>query len=219
MVTTMRGVYFCGAHDSVAGYSENWSSDESLHSDFAGSHLFLVDADGSGCNVGAGWCLHDTLITTRPHNPATYDLDDDYTDFTGTGRHVVISEMQQAIADGVLPGGSTTVDAGSGEGDDASQPPPPDAGKGSGDAGSSTGDCTLAGQSYGPNTCTETQQCDNGSWVSRDDDPANCITGVEPSGACVTDTGSVVPENTCTSTLQCDNGVWVDRADDPASCL
>jgi hypothetical protein len=101
MVTTMRGVYFCGAHDSVAGYSENWSSDQSLYSDFAGSHLFLVDADGSGCDVGAGWCLHDTLITTRPHDPTTYDLDDDYTDFTN-GRQVVTSYVDQAVTDGAL---------------------------------------------------------------------------------------------------------------------
>jgi hypothetical protein len=102
MVTTMRGVYFCGAHDSVAGYSENWSSDQSLYSDFPGSNLFLVDADGSGCDVGAGWCLHDTLITTRPHNPTTYDLDDDYTDFTGPGRQIVTSYVDQAVTDGVL---------------------------------------------------------------------------------------------------------------------
>ena len=88
---------------------------------------------------------------------------------------------------------------------------------GSGDA--STGNCALAGQSYGPNTCTETQQCDAGVWVARTGDPSACNTGVEPNGACVTDAGSVVPENTCTSTLQCDNGVWVNRDDDPSACL
>jgi hypothetical protein len=114
-----------------------------------------------------------------------------------------------------------------------SPPPPPaddagsaDTGSSSGDAGTGMGDdaapsgnCELAGQSYGANTCTETQQCDDGAWVDRSSDPADCTTGVEPSGACITDTGSVVPENTCTSTLQCDNGVWVDRYDDPATCL
>jgi hypothetical protein len=78
--------------------------------------------------------------------------------------------------------------------------------------------CELAGHSYGQNTCTETLQCDNGSWVDRYDDPADCNTGVEPDGACITDSGSVVAENTCTSTLQCDNGVWVDRDDDPTDC-
>jgi hypothetical protein len=101
MVGTMRGVYFCNAHDSVAGDSENTSSDESLHAEFAASHFFTVDADGSGCDVGAGWCLHDTLITTRPHDPTTYDLALDYTDFTG-GRQVVTSYVDQAVSDGVL---------------------------------------------------------------------------------------------------------------------
>ena len=101
MVSTMLGVYFCNAHDSVAGYSENTSSDEQLHQDFSGSRFFTVDADGSGCDVGAGWCLHDTLITNRPHDPTTYDLALDYTDFTGT-RHVVTSFLDQAVSDGVL---------------------------------------------------------------------------------------------------------------------
>jgi hypothetical protein len=123
--------------------------------------------------------------------------------------------MQQAIADGVLPGATTPpVDAGSGEGGDAGAPPPPppndDAGNGS---------CQLGGQSYAPNTCTETLQCDAGAWVSRTDDPSNCITGVVAGGGCATDTGSVVPQNTCTPTLQCDDGVWVARANDPSSCL
>jgi hypothetical protein len=101
MVAKMKGVYICDAHDPVAGNSENTSSDESLHADLAGSHLFTVDASGSGCNVGAGWCLHDTLIINHPHNPANYDLALDYTDFTD-GRVVVTSYLDQAVTDGVL---------------------------------------------------------------------------------------------------------------------
>jgi len=101
LVGSMRGVYFCNAHDSVAGDSENTSSDESLHAEFPASHAFTVDADGSGCDVGAGWCLHDTLIINRPHDPTTYDLALDYTDFTG-GRQVVSSYIDQAVSDGVL---------------------------------------------------------------------------------------------------------------------
>jgi hypothetical protein len=213
MVSTMRGVYFCGAHDSAAGYSENWSSDQALYADFAGSHLYLVDADGSGCDVGAGWCLHDTLITTRPHDPTTYDLDDDYTDFTGPGRHVVVAEMQQAVTDGVLPGGTPAVDAGVDAGDDAG------GGGDSGDSGATTGNCELAGQSYDPNTCTETLQCAAGAWVARSSDAAACNADVLPDGACLTDSGVVAPENTCTTTLQCEGGVWVDRQDDPSACL
>jgi hypothetical protein len=207
LVGEMKGVYFCNADDPVAGESANYSAIVSLHADFPASHYFTVDSAGSGCDVGAVWCLHDTLITTRPHNPTTYDLDDDYTDFSGPGRHVVTAQMQQAIADGVLPGGTTPVDAGA-------PPPSDDAG-----GGAPTTSCTLAGQSYAMNTCTETLQCDDGAWVSRTSDPADCATSVEPSGACITDDGSVVPENTCTSTLQCDDGVWVDRTGDPAACL
>jgi hypothetical protein len=101
LVGSMGGVYFCNAHDSVAGDSENTSSDESLHAEFAASHFFTVDADGSGCDVGAGWCLHDTLIIDHPHDPTTYDLALDYTDFTG-GRQVVTSYLDQAVSDGLL---------------------------------------------------------------------------------------------------------------------
>ena len=101
LVGSMRGVYFCNAHDSVAGDSENTSSDQSLHADFPASHYFTVDADGSGCDVGAGWCLHDTLIINHPHDPTTFDLALDYTDFTN-GRQVVTSYIDQAVSDGVL---------------------------------------------------------------------------------------------------------------------
>jgi hypothetical protein len=79
--------------------------------------------------------------------------------------------------------------------------------------------CALAGGSYATNTCTETLQCDDGSWVARSADPSSCDSGIEANGACLTDSGAVVPQNTCTSTLQCDDGVWVDRQNDPAACL
>jgi lysozyme len=90
---------------------------------------------------------------------------------------------------------------------------------GSSSGGSPSGGCQLGGKSYAANTCTETLQCDNGTWVDRYDDPSSCDTSVEPSGGCITDSGSVAPQNTCTSTLQCDDGVWVDRYDDPSACL
>jgi hypothetical protein len=101
LVASMRGVYFCGADDPAAGYSENYSSDQSLSAQFSGSHLFTVDATGSGCDMGAGWCLHDTLITSHPHDPTTFDLALDYTDFTN-GRQVVSSYLDQAVSDGAL---------------------------------------------------------------------------------------------------------------------
>lgn len=92
-------------------------------------------------------------------------------------------------------------------------------GSGSGSGGGSSQSCTLGGQTYAQNTCTETLQCDAGSWVARSSDASTCSSGVEPNGACITDTGSVVPQDSCTSTLQCDDGVWVDRMSDPAACL
>jgi lysozyme len=85
--------------------------------------------------------------------------------------------------------------------------------------GSTTTSCDLGGVTYAQNTCTETLQCDSGSWVARSSDPSSCTTGVEPNGACITDTGAVDPQNTCTTTLQCDDGVWVDRDTDPSACL
>jgi muramidase (phage lysozyme) len=90
--------------------------------------------------------------------------------------------------------------------------------RGSGGGGTGGGSCTLDGHKYGTNTCTETLQCDSGSWVARSGDPSACNTGIEPGGACITDSGSVVAQNTCTSTLQCDDGVWVSRTSDPSAC-
>ena len=45
-------------------------------------------ADGSGCVSGAKWCLHDTLITTHPHNPHSFDLASDYRRFDAA--HAVV---------------------------------------------------------------------------------------------------------------------------------
>jgi hypothetical protein len=101
LVGAMKRVTFCNAHDSAAGDSHNAQAIVSLHAQFAASHLFTVDADGSGCNVGATWCLHDTLIINHPHNPNTFDLAKDYTDFT-SGRLVVTSYIDEAVSAGVL---------------------------------------------------------------------------------------------------------------------
>ena len=197
LVGEMKGVYFVNANDPAAGRSHNASAIDSLHSQFAASHEYTVDATGSGCNVGASWCLHDTVITTRPHNQSTFDLLDDYTDFTGAGRHVVTSYMQQAAADGVLPGAANGDDAGTEEaGDDASTDAGTDTGAEAGsDAGSdsgsgddaSPGSCysSTLGRQVSANTCVQSKhddqwyQCDDGNWVDRWTDPAPC-NGVYP---------------------------------------
>lgn len=57
--------------------------------------LFEFTAKNSGCNPGAKWCVHETLITTRPHNPARYDLEKDYTMFDSTRR--VVTEYMDIV--------------------------------------------------------------------------------------------------------------------------
>lgn len=79
--------------------------------------------------------------------------------------------------------------------------------------------CTLDGRAFPENTCTETLQCDRGTWVARTSDPTSCAVGIEPAGACIADDGSIIPQDTCTDTQQCDDGVWVDRFSDPNACL
>lgn len=58
----------------------------------AKTQLYKHIAKNSGCNPGAKWCVHETLITTRPHNPAGYDLEKDYQFFDST-RKVVTGYM------------------------------------------------------------------------------------------------------------------------------
>ena len=83
IVASLGLVQFVYAHDAAAGYSHNASFEQVLAQDYAPkATAFEVTVDGSGCNTGATWCLHDLLVTHRPHNPASYDLADDYTDFT-----------------------------------------------------------------------------------------------------------------------------------------
>jgi hypothetical protein len=85
-------------------------------------------------------------------------------------------------------------------------------------SGGGSSNCELAGHSYSQNTCTENLQCDDGRWVDRYDDAADCRTGIEAHGDCLYDNGSLAAENTCVGSLQCDNGQWVDRFDDPTAC-
>jgi hypothetical protein len=236
LVSRMKGVFFCNASDPAAGLSANYHAMIDLHASFPASRLVTVDASGSGCHAGAKWCLHDALITSRPHNPAMYDLDRDYTSFTGAGRHVVVAPFERAAA--LLTAGAPAPGPGEGQGQGGSGAGASGAG-GAASTGTTTststststttetgagggvpsGDCALGGAIYGPNTCTETLQCADGAWVARASDPDACVNGVIDGGGCVTDEGAIVPKNTCTATLQCDDGVWVDRRTDPEACL
>ena len=68
--------------DLSSGLSKNSGTMMSLAMTYAPkARLTEVSVTGTGCNSGAGWCLHDVVITHRPHNPATYELATDYTDF------------------------------------------------------------------------------------------------------------------------------------------
>jgi len=43
--------------------------------------VFEVAVSNTGCSSGACWSLHNVLITHRPHNPSSFDVANDYTDF------------------------------------------------------------------------------------------------------------------------------------------
>ncbi len=82
IVASLGSVQFVYAHDPAAGYSHNASFEQVLAADYAPkATAFEVTVASTGCNEGATWCLHDVLVTHRPHDPASYDLALDYTDF------------------------------------------------------------------------------------------------------------------------------------------
>jgi hypothetical protein len=82
IVDELHAITFVYAHDPASGYSENHTTAIALGDDYAPhATTFKVEVTGSGCTSGAGWCMHDVLITHRPHDHNTYDLARDYTDF------------------------------------------------------------------------------------------------------------------------------------------
>ena len=81
---SLRQLTFVYADDPTlaSGFSENHSTARALGSEYAPhATTFEVVVPSTGCDDGAGWCLHDVLVTHRPHNSRSYDLADDYTDF------------------------------------------------------------------------------------------------------------------------------------------
>jgi hypothetical protein len=85
IVDSLRAMTFVYADDPTlsSGYSENASTAQALGDDYSPKATsFEVSVPHTGCANGYGWCLHDVLITHKPHNPYHYDLADDYTDFT-----------------------------------------------------------------------------------------------------------------------------------------
>jgi hypothetical protein len=84
IAASLGGLEFVYARDPAAGLSKNAGAAMSLASAYsAHATAFEVRVQNTGCAVGAGWCLHDVVITHRPHDPSTFDLARDYTDFVG----------------------------------------------------------------------------------------------------------------------------------------
>jgi hypothetical protein len=78
-----KNAYFVSSHDGTT-QSANYSAMTSLAATYASKGGFYDnDASASGCDPGADWCVHDTLVNTRPHDPTNLDVPDDYSDFAG----------------------------------------------------------------------------------------------------------------------------------------
>jgi hypothetical protein len=83
-VVRLRHAYFVGARDGKTGTNSPRLAtmrDLGAAYAFAGGYWQNEAAD-SGCHEGAQWCVHDSLITTKPHGTnASAQLD--YSEFTG----------------------------------------------------------------------------------------------------------------------------------------
>lgn len=99
IIAELGRVTFAYAHDPTLddGYSENHDAAIDLGEEYAPkATTFEVTVPNTGCNDGAGWCLHDVLVTHRPHDPDFYDLADDYTDFVN--RTPTTEELAQFLS-------------------------------------------------------------------------------------------------------------------------
>jgi hypothetical protein len=85
LIGALRRAYFVSAHSSVGdSWSLNASGMMSAGATWPQAGGFLAyDASDSGCNGGASFCLHVTLVTTRPHDLSGANAALDYTDFDG----------------------------------------------------------------------------------------------------------------------------------------
>ncbi|QQR75881.1 MAG: hypothetical protein IPJ17_10035 [Holophagales bacterium] len=80
LVAALGEVHAVYAVDPRTG-SESANADDmrALHARApAKVRLHALDAADSGCAPGAKWCLHDVLVTRRPHDPTRFDLARDY---------------------------------------------------------------------------------------------------------------------------------------------
>jgi hypothetical protein len=85
IVARLHSAYFIGARDGATGTdSPNHAVMVNAGATYAAAGGFWeLDASGSGCDAGATWCVHMTLVTTQPHDPTKADGIADYSDFAG----------------------------------------------------------------------------------------------------------------------------------------
>jgi hypothetical protein len=82
-VGRLRHAYFVAAHDGTTGTdSPRLPTMRFLGATYASAGGYWQnDAADSMCQQRAQWCLHDALITTRPHAPTHASAQLDYSDF------------------------------------------------------------------------------------------------------------------------------------------
>ena len=101
-VNRTRRTYFVSSFDATTStYATNQSSMTAGASTYGQKGGYLeLDASGAGCDAGANWCLHMTLITTLPHDPQNLDAIENYSDFVG--RPVTHAYIDMKSADAAL---------------------------------------------------------------------------------------------------------------------
>jgi hypothetical protein len=83
-VGRLRHVYFVAARDGTTGTdSPRLATMRSLGATYAAAGgYWQEDAGDARCHEGSKWCVHDALITTRPHAPTSASGQLDYSDFS-----------------------------------------------------------------------------------------------------------------------------------------
>ncbi len=101
IVARLRRAYFVASNDRTTGtLSPNATSMRSMAATYSSAGGYWEnDASDSGCAAGAAWCVHNTLISTRPHDPAAASPAD-YRDFEG--RPVCASYIEAKSAEAGL---------------------------------------------------------------------------------------------------------------------
>jgi len=84
VISSLAAMSFVYARDTAlsSGLSQNSGGMKAQAAAYApDATAFEVKLANTGCRNGAGWCLHDVVITHKPHNPSTFDLGRDYVNF------------------------------------------------------------------------------------------------------------------------------------------